>query len=789
MKTDFLTEVQPLIDASCIDCHDASTDTALDFSNLPTDLSDEATFSKWVRVFDRARNGEMPPEDYDRPDDDVLQNSTQALGRALWNYNKKEQTKNGRVVLRRLTRTEYEYSLRDALDIESEIATLLPAENSSGMDTVADKQGISPLHIQSYLRAAEFALNDAINMGKKPVQKTERFPLKEFEGVRKHLDNENEHPILEETDDGVIMYQGDASYLVKVDKFRTEHTGRYRIRASARAVNSDEAVVLTLNAGDYKRGFQRVLGFWDVGPDEFTKVEVTTVLNSNEYLFPGGLDLDVQPDGKTIWNIGPEDYTGSGIEIQYVEVEGPLVEQWPPASAAKLLPGVEFKEREHLGWKNNKHIQFDVVPPENPAEIIEASVARLATLVFRRPLKKNETKPFVELAQRAHEDGLPFEEAAKIALRSVLCSPEFLFHAGKPGKLKPHALASRLSYFFWKSIPDQELIELADKGKLSQPEVLREQVERMLKDPNAERFRHDFVSQWLQTKDIDATEPDKKLYPEYDPILRLSMLSESEAFFTELLENDLSAENIIDSNFAMINRRLAEHYGIDQVQGQEIRKVELEADHPRGGVMTQAAVLKVTANGTVTSPVRRGAWVLTHLLGQPPSPPPPSIGSIEPDTRGTTTIREELAAHRNEESCALCHKEIDPPGFALESFDVIGGFREKYRSAEKGETPKAKLLGRNIWEYKVGLPVDATGNTPEGDSFDGIRAYKKLLLKQNDQVARNVAEQLIIYSTGAEIEFADRIQVDKIMSKCKESNYGLRTIIHEIVQSPLFLNK
>ena len=312
----------------------------------------------------------------------------------------------------------------------------------------------------------------------------------------------------------------------------------------------------------------------------------------------------------------------------------------------------------------------------------------------------------------------------------------------------------------------------------------------MLKDEKSSRFINDFVNQWLQLKEIDATAPDKRLYPEFDNLLKTAMVEETQAFVSYLIEKDLSVENLIDSKFTFVNRRLAEHYGIKDVKGQTFRKVKLPADSPRGGLLGQAAILKVTANGTTTSPVLRGSWVLTHLLGTPPNPPPPSIGSIEPDTRGTTTIRELLDKHRNDETCASCHQLIDPPGFALECFDVIGGYRQKFRNKENGDRVTDKTIhGRNIWEYKYGLDVDASGELPDGQTFDGIKQYKKLLVQQKEQVARHLISQLVVYSTGAEIQFADRDEVEAILDRCRDSDFGMRTMIHEVIQSKLFLEK
>ena len=311
----------------------------------------------------------------------------------------------------------------------------------------------------------------------------------------------------------------------------------------------------------------------------------------------------------------------------------------------------------------------------------------------------------------------------------------------------------------------------------------------MLDDEKSQRFVEDFLDQWLELEDIDATTPDEKLYPEYDDVLRQAMLEETRRFFSELIWDDRGVREFIDSEFTFLNRRLAEHYGIPGIEGLEFRKVNLPAESPRGGLLTQASLLKVTANGTNTSPVPRGSFVLANLLGTPPSPPPPGAGAVEPDTRGTTTIREELAAHRRVDSCNRCHREIDPPGFALESFDPIGGFRTRYRSTGKGDRPSTKLFGRPVREYRLGPRVDSSGTTVRGEKFAGIRDFKRLLMKNEDQVARHFLNQLIAYSTGAEIQFADRNERDRILEKARGNGYGLRGMIHAVVQSEMFRNK
>lgn len=783
-------QVKTLIEESCIACHDESTETALNFDALDFDLKNEKTFATWERIYDRVSSGEMPPEDEDRPDEKVLEKALSQVKSSLTKRSLANQKENGRSTIRRLTRTEYEYSLHDLLGIKTELARLLPEENESGFDTVTENQGISELHAKAWLVAAEAAIDSAINLGVKPDDTPERFEMLELDSVKEHFAKKGKdaHLILGKEDDGIVIFDSSSTYLYSLRKSGMEHSGVYRIQAEGETFQSKTPVIVAIFAGNYSRGQSRLLGYWDAVPDEPLKIDFEVTLRRREYVFPQIFDLMSPEDSSNIWNLGPKKYKGEGMKLNWVSIDGPLHNTWPPESATSLLPGVEFKKRKHLGWINNRHIQYDIVVPKNKQKSIQQSLAKLAARAFRRPLKKGELKEFLALAKGRMKKGSSFEEASRIAMRSVLCSPNFLFHSGDPGELDDFSLASRLSYFFWKSIPDSELLKIANEGKLTDDDVLRQQVNRMLKDPKANRFISDFIGQWLELRRIDATAPDKRLYPEYDPVLRSAMIAESEAFFAELIKDDLSVTHLVKSDFAMINRRLAQHYGIEGVEGQYLRRVKTRGT-VRGGFLTQAAVLKTTANGTTTSPVRRGNWVLSSILGTPSPPPPPNIGSIEPDTRGTTTIREELAAHRNTAICNSCHKNIDPPGFAMESFDVIGGFREKYRSPEHGEAPKNRLLGRMIWEYKLNLPVDPSGETPEGESFSGIKSYKNVLAKKKRQLAENLVRQLVVYSTGAKIQFADREKIESILDQCKKDDYGVRSLIHAMVQSKLFRHK
>jgi hypothetical protein len=312
------------------------------------------------------------------------------------------------------------------------------------------------------------------------------------------------------------------------------------------------------------------------------------------------------------------------------------------------------------------------------------------------------------------------------------------------------------------------------------------QVERMLANPKAAALTENFVGQWLGLRDIDFTEPDRRLYPEYDDLLKASMVKEATLFFDEVLKNDLSLTNLVAADFAFLNQRLAKHYGIPGVSGWEFRKVPLPPESHRGGVLTMAGVLKVTANGTTTSPVVRGAWVLDRILGTPPHPPPAGVPAVDPDIRGATTIREQLAKHRAAAECAACHAQIDPPGFALESFDVIGGWREHYRSVGRGEP--VTIDGRRM-PYAQGLKVEPADVLVDGRRFGDIDELKALLLKDKDQLARALTAKLVTYATGRAPDATDQPAVEAIVGRAKEKGYGLKSLIHDITQSPLFQEK
>ncbi|MDB5389488.1 MAG: hypothetical protein JWM11_5134, partial [Planctomycetaceae bacterium] len=474
-------------------------------------------------------------------------------------------------------------------------------------------------------------------------------------------------------------------------------------------------------------------------------------------------------------------YTGSGLNIEWIEVEGPLHDFWPPESHRRI-----FGDLPQASAKNRDDSRLVEVVSKDPLADAKRILLNFCRRAYRRTVADADVEPLLKLVELKLAEGYSFEQAVRVGLKGALVSPEFLFLRERPGKLDDFAIATRLAYFLWSTMPDEELLTLAAEQKLKTPETLRRQVERMLSSRKAAAFTENFIGQWLGLRDIDFTEPDHRLYPEYDDMLRAGMVQETHLFFQELLNNDLSLTNFIGSDFTMLNERMAKHYAIPDVTGHAFRKVTLPAGSHRGGVMTMASVLKVTANGTTTSPVVRGAWVLDRILGTPPSPPPAGVPAVEPDIRGATTIREQLAKHRQVESCASCHRQIDPPGFALESFDVIGGWRENYRSVGNGEP--VSIAGKRM-PYAKGPKIDPSDSLADGRRFQNIDEFKQLLLADKDQLARNLTGKLLTYATGGPPRIGDQPEIESIIGKIRAKDYGLKTLIHEIVQSKLFQEK
>lgn len=798
------------IDKHCTECHDADVKKGgLDLTALKFDLADPQLFEKWVKVYHSVSDGEMPPKKKPRPDATLVDAFLDVLDEKLIETSAAQQTAQGRTQARRLNRIEYENTVRDLLHIDTPLAGLLPEDTPMhGFDTVAEGLRFSQLQIEKYLEAADAALDAAVDLRTRIELKKERFSYKDQKGIQENLalpDLPPEDPkkkysrkrvVFRDLPDALVMFT-DEDYRLGLSNFKLRRGATYRIRLSAYGYQSaGEPVTARIYANDYSAG-KRLLGAWDMPADKPRVVEVVTRINRSEHLLlmPFGIGYDEKGqrlnDSDTT-----KDFKGRGLAVQWLEIEGPLeMQDWPPPSVKSLFPGVPVVPIEEKKINNRgdteKAIGFELQPAD-PAASLKTCIETFAAKAFRRPLEPGEADRFVKLAQDSLAKGATFVQAAKFGLRGVLTSPQFLLFDELPGpRLSDFAVASRLSYFLWSTLPDDELMKLAAAKKLHDPTTLKAQVNRMIADPRGKAFVKNFAGQWLDLRSIDATSPDANLYPEFDEMLKLAMVGETEAFFTELLQKNLPVTNFIQSDFVMLNHRIAQHYdiGADMAKGEEFVRVSLPADSIRGGVLTQASVLKVTANGTVSSPVLRGGWVMKRLLGQPPPPPPPGVPGVEPDTRGASTIREILAKHSTSETCAACHAKIDPPGFALESFDVIGGWRDRYRSKEKGDKPSARVENRGVWQYKLALPVDSSGQLADGRAFTGIRDFKKLLLDRPADVQRCLTEKLLTYATGAAPTYADKSAVAGIVAKSVKQGGGLKTFVTELVLSDTFRRK
>ncbi len=439
-------------------------------------------------------------------------------------------------------------------------------------------------------------------------------------------------------------------------------------------------------------------------------------------------------------------------------------------------------------------LTVDVASP-NPPQDAERLLRTFMKSAYRRPVEEADVQRFLALFDdQAYGKGFNFAQSMISAYTAVLCSPGFVFISERPGRLDDYALATRLSLFLWNSgRPDEELRSLAASGKLHRPEVLKAQTARLLNDPKSDRFIEAFTDYWLDLRKIDDTSPSSTLYNDYDmdDALKESAMEETRLFVGALVHDNLPARNVVDSDFTYLNERLADHYGIDGVKGAEMRKVTLPPDCPRGGLMTQASVLKVTANGTTTSPVIRGHWITERILGIDTPPPPPGTPTVQPDIRGAVTIRQQLEKHRADPTCASCHSKMDPSGFALESFDVMGGSRDHYRASVVPGTVAEPGHGMDgqPFAFRYALPVDCAGQLPDGRAFTDVKALKHLLVKDETPIARNLVRQLSIFATGAPVRYSDREQIEKILQRTAASHYGVRDLIQELVQSDLFQNK
>lgn len=770
---DFAKLRLPLFTRYCGKCHgEQEPQGEFQLSRLGPSMTDEEDYARWNKVLEKLHSGAMPPMNEPRPSDEEIGQLIGWIQESLRAAEMADRVLHGRVVLRRLNRAQYENTICDLLRIKTDLQGMLALDGSAdGFDNVSSALHLSTFALERYLEAGDKALNLAIANNTRPPLIQGHYDLRKERSVT--LSQES---VFRLTDDAVVMLSSSEWNGIWLYDFYPPDGGLYRIRISAQAMNSEGKPVSYRVANGDLRGKHGLIGYFDAPPDKPQVAEVYAQIEprSTISILPYGLAT-----AHVVVKSGAEKYEGPGLAIQWVEVEGPLHESWPPPSHSDLFENL--KQEPFPDPRIGQRLEVVSSNPEHDARQI---LQRFLRLAFRRNIQPEEVEPYLSLFRDQLAQGHRFEQAIRVPLLAALVSDEFLFLREEPGALNDFSLASRLSYFLWNSLPDESLLQRAAEGKLRDPAVLRQEVERMLQDPKVTAFTESFVGQWLGLRNIDFTEPNH-VYPEFDHMLKVSMIRETELFFTEVLNNNLSLTNFVDSDFSMLNGRLARHYGIPGPSGWEFEKVSLPPGCHRGGVLTMASVLKVTANGSYTHPVHRGVWVLERILGQRPPNPPANVPVVEPDTRGAKGIKEQLALH-SQASCASCHSKIDPPGFALESFDVIGQWRENYRTTGLGEA--VTINGVNM-PYLKGPSVECSGTLPDGRKFENIDDYKRLLLEDKDQLARAMTMKLVTYATGAAPERLDQDEVERIVAKIREESYGMKSLIHAIVESPLFLNK
>lgn len=834
---------QAFLRQNCLACHNkANASGGLDL-NTTFRPENPASHEVWVEVVDRVAAGEMPPKGARQPAPAARQAFLSTISAPLVAADQARARKEGRAAWRRMNRYEYENTLRDLLDTPwLQVREMLPEDGlAARFNKVGEALDISHVQMSRYLNAAGYALREALgkqaerpetttrryyardqrSFGPRPGQAPERATfqivnntadLPAYERRRGRGGGGGEgggapapapqvDPATRELQAVGVVAGSYEPLTPRFDQFRAPISGRYKLRLRAHTFwahpenatrwwkpslqnvsggRTQEPVTLYASLPQGVTATLRKLGTVDYAPESRVH-ELDVVLLEGE---------SITPDAARLFRSRPPNWHNPlatpegqpGVAFQWLEVEGPLYDAWP-TPAQRLLAG-------DLPLKASEGDTVEIVP-RDPNKDGERLVRRFAQRAARRPLAEADFQPYLRLLQAARGAGASFTESLLTAYTGVLCSPAFVTMEERPGPLDDHALASRLSYFLWNTEPDATLRSLAEKGALKDPKTLAAQADRLLADPRAQQFVEAFLDYWLDLRKTDITSPDETLYPDYylDDLLTESSVLETRAFFTELIRGNLPARNLVSSDFVTINERLATLYGLPGVQGAAIRRVSLPADSVRGGLLTQASVLKVTANGTTTSPVLRGAWITERILGQTVPPPPAAVPAVEPDIRGATTIRDQLAKHSSEPSCRSCHVKIDPPGFALESFDIFGGWRERYRAL--GDGPKVPGFGKNgqPFVFYAAQPVDPTGTLPDGRAFKDVRELKRLLSQDERQIARNLVRQLVTYSTGAPVRFGDRPQVEAILDRAKPGNYGVKSLIHGIIASDLFRSK
>ena len=742
-----------LINQYCLGCHNDKAKVAgLDLTTSNID-NVESNSDLWEKVLRKVRARYMPPAGLPRPDEAKYQSLVSYLETSLDRAVAAHPDPGRTDTFRRMNRTEYHNAIRDLLALDVDVSALLPRDDLSyGFDNVT-VSGLSPTLLERYMSAAQKISRLAVGRPiKAPGGDTIMLPADLTQ--EEHFD---ELPL--GTRGGTVVkytFPVDAEYVIqlRLSRDRNEHvegmTEQHQVEV---ALDGERVKLFTMDPpqnGQYADShelFDKDLNVRipvKAGPHsiEATFVKKPTLLQTSERQpFQAHFNMDRHP------RITPALFS--------LSVTGPF-----GTSGATSTPSRD---------------QIFVCHPANPSE--EDACAKkiftgLARRAYRRPVTEADLQSPMKFFRAAKSDG--FDAGIETALQALLVSPEFLFRierdpagiaASTAYKLNDVELASRLSFFLWSSIPDQELLDLAIAGKLKEPATLERQVRRMLADKRSEALVNNFADQWLYLRNLESTTPDPRNFPDFDDNLRQAFRKETELFFESIMREDRSLMDMLTANYTFVNERLAKHYGIPNVYGSQFRKVTFNKDDVRGGLLGQGSILAVTSYADRTSVVIRGKWILTNVLGTPPPPPPPNVPPLKDQTQGKIlSMRERMAAHRSNPACMGCHKLMDPIGFSLENYDAVG----RYRAGEGG------------------TPIDATGNLPDGVEFKGQSGLKTALSSRPEMFVGTTVEKLLTYATGRGLEAPDQAAVRKIVRDAGKNDYRFSSLIVGVVNSAPF---
>jgi len=734
----FQAQIAPFLKKHCLACHGAeSAEGGIALHTFDSEKSVQKARKVWEKVLPMLQIEAMPPveEGRERPMHDEYLAVASWLENALFNIDCKLDRDPGRVTVRRLNRVEYNNTVRDLLGVDFEPAKDFPSDDvGNGFDNIGDVLSVSPLLMEKYLDAAEKISEKVIDASNPAKSRQARY-------AGKHLKSGGAAE-----DQGEFYGINSVGHVVAEHKFPRD--GEYLLRAKAAADQAGRELAKMEFAIDGKP----VHTFEVKGRRESEEYEFKLQLSKGDHKFRAAFTNDFYDPKATK---GGKD---RNLYIGWLEVAGPLDvrDDDLPESHRKLIVATPSAMRPL-------------------ADAVRENLRPFLRRAFRRTVTDDEINRFVPLVENAVSQGETFERGMQFALQGVLCSPNFLFRVemdANPNDPKVRhevtqfELATRLSYFLWSSMPDDELLALAAKNDLRKPDVIQQQVKRMLADARSESLVENFAMQWLNLRSLDELTPDVTKFPDYSPQLRDDMLRETSKFFGHVLREDLSTLELLDGKFTFVNERLAKHYGIAGINGDEFRKVPLDAARGRAGLLTQASVLTVTSNPSRTSPVKRGKWIMENILGTAPPPAPPNVPSLEETQKAKpeASLREQLKLHRENAICNSCHRQMDDLGFGFEHFDPIGHWRDRDGQHD----------------------IDASGVLPSGEKFNGSTELIAILKGRSKQFSRCLAEKLMTYAIGRGLEYYDRCAVDKLLDAHARDGYRFSALITQIVLSEPF---